>query len=158
MRESGPDDPRPLTGLSRVSHAIGRHDDAISLAESATRLDPCDAGAAIALAMALEEGSIEAALPAWRAASRLAPDSLAVASRVAVLAREARVAEVGVAALERVRSYRDPLGAPLHVELARAYLDAGRTSEARIEAKLAAVAAPTLPDARQLATQFGIAV
>jgi hypothetical protein len=82
------------------------------------------------------------AFASWRIANGLAPSDLASAIEASRLAAAHGELPYAIWVLERVRKFRDDLGADFHVTLAWLYAARERFGEARLEAELARVQEP----------------
>ncbi|HMJ52662.1 MAG TPA: methyltransferase domain-containing protein [Polyangiaceae bacterium] len=153
-RELAPEDPRPLTGLARISLAMGDLKEASDFASAAERLDPTDIDVACTLALVAERTRPHLAQGLWLTASNLAPDSLEVALHFAQAAAQGRECDRAVWALERVRSYGDDYGTALHLALASALLGAERRADALLEVQLAQKVSPDDPGVADLMAQL----
>jgi Flp pilus assembly protein TadD len=120
----------------------------LSLASMAVRLDPTDLSAAGVYAMALEAVHPNAALSAWRMAANLAPDHSSIVGRFVEVAVAAKDYTAALFALEKLRSYGDPLGASFHLLTASVLLAGGRRADALLEARLAVAGAPNDPSVK----------
>jgi Flp pilus assembly protein TadD len=147
-RELDPGDPRPLAGLAQMSLAIGQPKDALSLSTKALRLDPTDVSAASVHAMSLEATFPQHALAAWRSAANLAPDHPGIVGRFVECAVAEKDFVSALAALEKLRCYRDSLGTSFHLLTASVLLAGGRRADAVLEARLALASAPDDPNVK----------
>ncbi|HEY2405604.1 MAG TPA: methyltransferase domain-containing protein [Polyangiaceae bacterium] len=145
VRELAPDDARALAGLARISLAVGAFDDALRLAADAVHVDPTDADAYAALALAAEQLGHSDTFDAWRIAANLAPDAPTIATGLARVATARERYDFAIIALERLRDYGDPHGADLHVTLSWLLSAEGRTQDAADEARFAEALAPRDP-------------
>jgi tetratricopeptide (TPR) repeat protein len=149
-----PADPRPLAGLALLTLRSGAPEDAFDLAARALRLDPTLPDAARALASAADELSSTEAWNTWRIAQRLAPDDLAISSRVAAHAAERGDYAFGIAAFEKLRAYGDPLPVDYSVTLSLLLAADGRRADALVELDLARAMAPGDPALDELAVEI----
>jgi tetratricopeptide (TPR) repeat protein len=135
-RELAPADARPLVGLGRIALASGATADALHLALDALARDSTEAAACALAAVAADSLGHPDAFTAWRTASNLAPDDLAVACEFARGASRRGDHTLALQGIERVERYGSPDPA-YHVTRAWLLLAANRTSEAAIEARIA---------------------
>lgn len=87
-RALAPNDPRPVAGLARLALTTGNMSQAQSLAEAALLADPLDWSSVVTAALAHSLERPRLALPLFRYANRLAPDSPLI-GQMALLAAQA---------------------------------------------------------------------
>ncbi len=114
----------------------------------ALRLDPTDVSAVSVHAMAVEQTHPETALAAWRVAANLAPDHPGLVARFVEAAVASEDFVSALLALEKLRSYGDPLGSNFHLLTASVLLAGGRRADAILEARLAVAGAPNDPSVK----------
>lgn len=131
-----PNDARPLIGLGRVALASGATADALHLALDALARDGTEAAACALAALAADSLGHPDAFTAWRTASNLAPDDLALACECARGASRRGDHALALQGLERVERYGSPEPA-YHLTRAWLLLAANRKGEAEIEARIA---------------------
>jgi SAM-dependent methyltransferase len=148
--QTSPGHPRALAGLAEVSLLSGDPRQALTLAVRALETDPCDLRAVQAMAGAADRLEQPEAFASWRIANGLAPADLSSAIEVARLAAAHGELPYAIWVMERVRKFRDDLGPDFHVTLAWLYVGRERLGEARLEAELARVKAPTSPAVAEL--------
>jgi tetratricopeptide (TPR) repeat protein len=130
-------DPRAKAGLSQISCEIGEFADALSLADSALRVDPTDVSSACARALALEKISPPQAIFAWRLALALAPDNVQIAIRLARMATKKSERLLALWAFSRGRQYGEPQSIDFYLVLIETLRAMGRTNDANTELALA---------------------
>lgn len=143
-------DARPLAGLAELSFLTNDLPTALRLGLDAVQLEATEPTAARVAAFAALALDHQDAMSAIRVANNLAPDDFDVARALSEAAACLGDGGPGVAALERVRSYGDDVGAALHVELARALFAQGRRADAELEARLARARHPDDPEVIEL--------
>ena len=131
------EDARPLAALAEVALSTGDAAGALRLGLDAVRLDPSEPAAASVTARAAHAVGHADAVPAWRIAVSLSPDDFELVEPFAKLCAVRGDAASGIAALERLRAYSDPLDARFHTSLAWLLLAEGRPADAELELKLA---------------------
>jgi 2-polyprenyl-3-methyl-5-hydroxy-6-metoxy-1,4-benzoquinol methylase len=149
-RDLCPEDARPLAGLARIALGRGELADAVELARVAYRVDPTDVAAACAQAMVAEKTAPTEAKERWVRAANLAPESFDIALRLAHSAAAEQDYAIALWALQRVRTYGQDHGVPMHVAIATALLGTGRIGEALSEARRAESMAPNDESVRAL--------
>ena len=100
-----PNDPRPLAGLSRLALSSGNQDQAIRLAEAATRTDPADLSAACSLALAYAGVEENRSFNAWKTANALAPDDASIARLLCAASLSEGRPNDGLLVMDRLAQY-----------------------------------------------------
>lgn len=138
-----PGDSRVLTALAEVMLELGAPEDARRFAVAAVERDRLSGRAVHALVRALE-GHVEAneALALWALAVRLCPDEIASAVALAGAAANQGTYALGITALERIREFEAAVSVDFHMMLGWLYVMSGRSEDALIEAKIAALKSP----------------
>ncbi len=148
--QTSPGHPRALAGLAEASLVSGEPHQALTLAVRALETDPCEQRAVQVLAAGADQLQQPEAYASWRLANGLAPAELAAAIETSRLAASRGDLPYAVWVLERVRMFRDDLSEDFHVTLAWLYASRERLGEARLEAELARVKAPSSPAVQEL--------
>lgn len=149
-RDLAPEDPRALTGLSRIALMVGESDDALRLAMDAVRVQPASALAAATLAIVGERLERPEAFNAWRVAVNLAPDDVGIVTGLGRSAAARGEYHYAICAFDRARAYGDEFGPEFHVTLGWLLLADGRRHDAVLEARHAQALAPDDENAREL--------
>jgi SAM-dependent methyltransferase len=149
-REMDPKDSRGLAGLSQIVLASGDAHQALRIAVEAEDLEPTEAEAALALALAADALGLTEAFSSWRVVSRLCPDDPGIATKLARAAAERGDYAFCISVFERLRHYGDALGPAFHVTLAWLLMAQGRRSDAALEAQVAMALAPNDPAVLEL--------
>jgi len=144
------DEPAASAGMSRLTLAMGNPADALMLAVQALERDPTDAGASVALAHAAEQAEPSEAANAWAMACNLMPDDVAILTNRARVCAEVGQPELSIAALEQLRTYHPSHGPELSLTLAWLLLEAGRISDAQLEARVAAILGEDDPEVQRV--------
>ena len=140
--QTSPGHPRALAGLAEISLLTGDARQALTLAVRALETDPCELSAVQVMAGAADRLEQPEAFASWRIANGLAPSDLASAIEASRLAAAHGELPYAIWVLERVRKFRDDLGADFHVTLAWLYAARECFGAARLEAELARVQEP----------------
>lgn len=106
LAAAGQDDPRPEVGLALLAISRGQPRQAFEAVERAQRIDPCDPGAARALATVMQDRGPQYAIPAWRLCHNLAPDDENAAKTLAAELMQAGELTSSRDVLSQLASYR----------------------------------------------------
>jgi Flp pilus assembly protein TadD len=140
--QDGPEDPRPLSGMARLLAMAGDATEARRLADGAVELDPTDASAHAILALLVETQAPVYARTCWHAATHLAPSDPWIVAEFAQRFAQAGSCDAAIAAVERLLDYPDEIDAEFHLAFANVFERAGRTDDARIQARMALARQP----------------
>jgi predicted TPR repeat methyltransferase len=155
--ELAPHDARPHAHLSMLSTATGALLDAQFLLERALKIDATEPLTWCAYAQFLDCVGDPSALTAWKTAFELAPSQVPLAVQLAQALAVRGAFDDAVGTLERVGEYGATQDVNYHVLLARLLIAAGRSADAKIEARVAHAQAPDDTDVVALCSELAVA-
>jgi tetratricopeptide (TPR) repeat protein len=148
--ELEPTNTQALCGLARLAQVNKSPHEALQLLRQSLTLDPTNLQAMHLWLEIVAANSPQDLLTTCQSLANLAPTDLEVLTLLAQLHAESGSVELAIQDLELIRKQQPAPSADLSITLAWLLHSAGRTADAKVEARLANVLAPDNPDVAEL--------